>query len=247
MLPIMITKASTPSGVPPTLEEVSSFLSTIFQSKTSQESVDASYALTHLLINSVGFRGLRAYGVLDEIKRAAADKKDGSRRESAMNLLGALFEKFPPAQAISEVVFLLQEGGVVPLALDALADKGAVVKESAQYALDALFKNLPPESLVVGLIPVLSQYLGKRSGKWQGTVGAYEMLGRMADKAKMGQGSKEEERTKDLLRESMGKKLAGLIPIVEAGMHDLKAEVYAGWKSSATPILTYFCRLASRP
>ena len=47
----------------------------------------------------------------------------------------------------------------------------------------------------------------------------------MAGKAKMGQGSKEEERTKDLLRESMGKKLAGLIPVVEAGMHDLKAEV----------------------
>lgn len=221
----MITKSSTPSGVAPTLDEVSSFLDTIFKSKTSQESVDASYALTNLLINSVGFRGFRAYGVLDEIKKAAADKKDGSKRESAMNLLGALFERFPSAQAVSEVVFLLQDGGVVPPALDALADKGAVVKESAQYALDALFKNLSPESLVVGLIPVLSQYLGKRSGKWQGTVGAYELLGRMADKAKMGQGSKEEERAKDLLRESMGKKLAGLIPIVEAGMHDLKAEV----------------------
>ncbi|KAF6219448.1 hypothetical protein HO133_003914 [Letharia lupina] len=224
-VPIMLTKSSAPSGVPPTLEEVSSFLDTIFKSKTSQESVDASYALTNLLITSVGFRGFRAYGVLDEIRKAAADKKDGSKRESAMNLLGALFEKFPPAQAISEVVFLLQDGGVVSPALDALADKGAVVKESAQYALDALFKNLSPESLVVGLIPVLSQYLGKRSGKWQGAVGAYEMLGRMAVKAKMGQGSKEEERTKDLLRESMGKKLAGLIPIVETGMHDLKAEV----------------------
>ena len=47
----------------------------------------------------------------------------------------------------------------------------------------------------------------------------------MADKAKMGMGSKEEEKIKDLLRETMGKKLAGLIPVVEAGMHDLKAEV----------------------
>ena len=221
----MITKSSIPSGVPPTHQEVSSFLDTIFKSKTSQESVDASYALTNLLITSVGFRGFRAYGLLEEIKKAAADKKDGSKRESAMNLLGALFERFPSAQAISEVVFLLQDGSVVPPALDALADKGAVVKESAQYALDALFKNLSAESLIVGLIPVLARYLSKRSGKWQGTVGAYELLGRMADKAKMGQGSKEEERMKDLLRESMGKKLAGLIPIVEAGMHDLKAEV----------------------
>lgn len=242
----MITKSCTPSAVPPTHEEVSSFLDTLLSSKTSQESVDASYALTNLLINSVGFRGFRAYGVLDEIKKSAADKKDGSKRESAMNLLGALFEKFPPAQAISEVVFLLQDGGVVSPALDALADKGAVVKESAQYALDALFKNLSTESLVAGLIPVLSQYLGKRSGKWQGTVGAYELLGRMADRAKMGQGSKEEERTKDLLRESMGKKLAGLIPIVEAGMHDLKAEVCHVRRPSLGPMLITLCRLESK-
>ena len=242
----MITKSSTPSGIAPTPEEVYSILDTIFKSKTSQESVDASYALTNLMINSVGVRGFRAYGVLDEIKKAAADKKDGSRRESAMNLLGALFERFPPAQAMSEVVFLLHDGGVVSLALDALADKGAVVKESAQYALDALFKNLSPESMVAGLIPVLSQYLGKRSGKWQGTVGAYELLGRMADKAKMGLGSKEEERTKDLLRESMGKKLAGLIPIVEAGMHDLKAEVWIDLTWSQVPMLTIFCRLGSK-
>lgn len=242
----MITKSSIPSGVPPTLEEVTSILDTIFKSKTSQESVDASYALTNLLLNSVGFRGFRAYGVLDEIKKAAADKKDGSRRESAMNLLGALFERFPPAQAISEVTFLLHDGGVVPLALDALADKGAVVKESAQYALNALFKNLSPESLVVGLIPVLSQYLGKRSGKWQGTVGAYELLGRMADKAKMGQGSKEEEKIKDLLRESMGKKLAGLIPIVDAGMHDLKAEVCHVSRPSGILMLTTSSRSESK-
>ena len=142
-----------------------------------------------------------------------------------MILLGALFEKIVPAQRISEVVFLIQDGGIVAPALDALADKGVVARESAQYALDALFHNLSSESLVVGLIPVLIQYLEKRSGKWQGTAGAYELLGRMADKAKMGMGSKEEERAKDLLRESMGRELKGLIPVVEAGMHDMKAEV----------------------
>ena len=221
----MISKSSTPSGVPPTQEEISSFLDTIFKAQTSQASLDAAYALTNLLLNSVGFRGFRAYGILDEIKKAAADKKNGTRRESAMILLGALFEKFPAHQRVSEVIFLLQDGGVVAPALDALADKGSVVRESAQYALDALFTNLSPESMVVGLLPTLSRYLGKKSGKWQGAVGAYELIGRTADKAKMGTGSKEEESVKDVLRESMGKKLAGLIPVVEAGMHDLKAEV----------------------
>ncbi|MCJ1377817.1 hypothetical protein MMC17_000913 [Xylographa soralifera] len=221
----MISKSSISSTVPPTQDEISSFLDTIFTAKTSQASLDASYALTSTLINSVGFRGLQGYGVLREIRKAAADKKDGAKRESAMIILGALFEKFPAAQPVSEVVFLLQDGGIIAPALDALADKGAVVRESAQYALDALFTNLKPESMVVGLLPALSQYLGKRTGKWQGTVGAYELIGRMADKAKMGMGSKEEEMLKGVLRESMGKRLAALIPIVESGMHDLKAEV----------------------
>ena len=110
-----------------------------------------------------------------------------------MNLLGALFERFPPAQPVSEVCFLVQDGGILAPAFDALADKGAVVRDAAQYALDELFKNLSPEALVVGLIPVVSHYLGKRTGKWQGTVGAYKMLEKTADKAKMGLGSKEEE------------------------------------------------------
>lgn len=49
---------------------------------------------------------------------------------------------------------------------------------------------------------------------------------KMADKAKLAIGStKEEAEDKDILREAMGTKLASLIPIVEAGMHDLKAEV----------------------
>ena len=163
-----------------------------------------------------------------------------------MILLGSLFEKFLPQQKISEVVFLLQDGGVISSALDLLADKGNVVRESAQYALDELFKNLSPEALVVGLIPLLSTYLGKGTGKWQGTVGAYELLGRMADKAKVGLGSKEEELAKDLLRESMGKKLAGLIPVVEAGMHDLKAEVRSVIPFTEVWMLTRCHRLQSK-
>ena len=232
----MIVKSSTPSDVLPTSEEVSSCLITIFSAQTSQASLDASYALTNLLLNSAGFRGLHGYGILDEIKKAATDKKSGQRRESAMLILGALFERFPQKQPISEVIFL-RDSSSVATALDGLADKGSVVKESAQYALDALFSNLKIETLVVGLLPVLVEYLGRRSGKWQGTVGALELMGRMASKAKVGRGSKEEERIKELLRESMGNRLEGLIPVVESGMHDLKAEA-----SLSVP-----CRLHSNP
>lgn len=237
MAPAIVVKSAESSTVPPTQEEVSAVLASVFSSKTAQGSVDSAYALTTLLQNSVGFRGLKGYGVLDDIRKAAGDKKVPARREGAMNALGALFERFPRHQRLSEVVFLIQEATLVPLALDALADKTPTVKESAKYALDALFDNLTPEGKIDGLLPVLSNYLVKKSGKWQGMVGAFELLGRMADKAKMGMGSLEEEKEKDILRESMGKKLEGLIPIVENGMHDLKAEV-SNVLSSTVQILT---------
>jgi elongation factor 3 len=90
----------------------------------------------------------------------------------------------------------------------------------------ALFNLLSPEALLVGLLPALTSYLSKKTGKWQGIVGAYKLIQKMADKAKLTMGSTEEEaQEKDILREAMGIKLAGLIPIVEGGMHDLKAEV----------------------
>ncbi|TAQ89643.1 hypothetical protein B7494_g2024 [Chlorociboria aeruginascens] len=227
------------SGVAPTQAEITTVLDTILTAQTSAASVDASYALCDLLLNSVGFRGLKNYGILAEIKKAAADKKSGTRRESAQNLLGALFERFPPQQKISEVIFMLQDGGMVACALDALADKGAVVRDAAQYALDALFGNLSAEALVVGLIPILSTYLAKRSGKWQGTVGGYKLLQRMADKAKLTIGcSKEEANDKDVLRDALGMKLAGLIPIVESGMHDLKSEVEKQAVATMTSLTT---------
>lgn len=221
--PTMVSKDAPP---PPSQETVADLLNTIFTAKTSAVSIDACYALCELLLSSVGFAGLTQYGILAEVKKAAGDKKSGLRRESSQNLLGAIFERFLPRQPVSEVVLLLQDGGMVACALDALADKGAVVRDAAQYGLDAIFTNLSSEALVVGLLPALTTYLSKRTGKWQGTVGAYKLMQKMADKAKLtAGGTKEEAIEKDVLREAMGAKLAGLIPIVEGGMHDLKADV----------------------
>ncbi|OTA93176.1 hypothetical protein M434DRAFT_395860 [Hypoxylon sp. CO27-5] len=223
--PIMVAKSGD-APPPPSQEDVSSILNTIFTAKTSAASIDASYGLCELLLKTVGFRGLNEYGIITEVKKAASDKKSGLRRESAQNLLGALFEKFPPRQPLSEVVFLIQDGGLVSCALDALADKGTVVRDAAQYGLDALFGHLSAEAMVVGLLPALIAYLSKKTGKWQGTVGALKLMQRMADKAKMEIGcTKEQAQEKDLLREAMGAKLASLIPIVEGNMHDLKSEV----------------------
>lgn len=210
---------------PPAQDDIAPKLQLIFTAEKAQVSLDAAYALSDVLVQKHGVRGLRDNGVLEEIKRAAADKKNGARREGAMFALGALFERYPVKEPLSEVVFLAQEDKLIPSVLDALADKGSTVRESAQYALDALFKNLRPEVLATILLPILVTYLEKRSGKWQGAVGALRLIGKMAEKSKMGTGTKEEEKFKDVLREGMGRRLEGLIPVVESGMHDLKAEV----------------------
>ncbi|TDZ33592.1 [NU+] prion formation protein 1 [Colletotrichum spinosum] len=211
---------------PPTQEEISAFVQSIFNAATSAASVDAAYGLCEVLNNTIGHLGLQQFGIIAEIKKAAANKKSGQLRESAQNLLGALFERLPPKSPLSEIIFLLQDGGLVSVSLDALSDKGSVVRESAQYALDALFANLSAEALVVGLLPALTSYLGKKTGKWQGTAAAYKLLEKIADKGKQTVGSTQEQaEEQDVLREAMGTKLAGLIPIVEAGMHDLKPEV----------------------
>jgi elongation factor 3 len=224
MAPAIAIKTADSSSQPPSQDEISDILNTVLTADKSQQSLDAAYALTTVLLNSVGFRGLKGYGVIEQIKKAAGDKKNIGRREGSMFALGALFERFPTQQPLSEVVFMLQEG-LVPVALDALADKQSSVRDSAQYAVDALFDNLSPEAMVIGLLPALVKYLAKPTGKWQGTVCAFKLVGKMADKAKMGMGTKAEEQGKDVLREAMGKRLEGLIPIVEGGMHDLKSEV----------------------
>lgn len=212
----------TDGGPAPSQEEISSLLQTIFTTAKSQDSLDSSYALTNLLSTTVGFRGFQAYKVLDTIKKASTDKKNPGSREGSMFALGALFERFPPADRLSEVTFLIQDGGAVSLALDALADKVAATRDGAQYALDALLDNLKPESMVFGLLPALVRYVKK--GKWQGIIGAFALIAKMAEKSKYGTGGMADA-DKAVLRDALGKQLETLIPAVENGMHDLKPEV----------------------
>lgn len=237
--PTMHTVAfKTPAGPPSSADEVTSLLNTVFSAETSQQSLDAAYGLTHALIQGPGCLGIQHYDILTQIKKAAGDKKNGARRESAMLILGALFERFPREHPLSEVVFLLQDGGVLEVALDALSDKGAVVKDAAQYAIDALFANLKPEAMANGFLPAVTGYIAKGTGKWQGFVCAYALIEKMAVKAQMGTGTMEEERLKDILRESIGKTFKELIPVVENGMHDLKNEVAKQAIKAMTAITT---------
>lgn len=134
-------------------------------------------SLPNLLVNSIDFRGLRLYGTLKEVRKAAADKEDGLRRESAINILGGLFHRRPAAQPICEVCFLLQDNGCLNVALDALADDGNVMRDGAQYAVHALFSGLSSEAWWSPFYQRCRDTWAKRLAKWQVTVGTNKWIG----------------------------------------------------------------------
>ncbi|CCX10612.1 Similar to [NU+] prion formation protein 1; acc. no. Q08972 [Pyronema omphalodes CBS 100304] len=207
--------------------------SKIFDAKTSQESLDAAVALA----NGIAAEPTTAHNTLAEllprIAKAAADKKSGTNRESAMIVYGAFYETLPSKAPCTEV-FLLESIGNV---YDALADKGAVVRESAQYAIDALFNTLKLPVLVSGLLKSTSKYLASPGSKWQGKVAAFTLVGKLAEKAV----KREQDQGDVFMKDVIGRELEHLIPVVESGMHDLKAEV----SKAAVKATTSLCKVLS--
>lgn len=190
----------------------------IFAAKTSQESLDASIALANGIAADPQTAHHALADILPKVAKAAADKKSGTNRESAMIVYGALFETLPLKAPTTEVL-LVETIGIV---FDGLADKGAVVRESAQYAIDAIFGILKAPALVSGLLSATERYLQSPGAKWQGKVSALALIGKMAERAVKA----DQDQGNVFLRDVMGRELEGLIPVVESGMHDLKSEVY---------------------
>lgn len=213
--------------------DVDSYATQIFTAKTSQESLDASVALC----NEIASCPANAHHVLNDllpkVAKAAADKKSGTNRESAMIVYGALYESLPPKAPTSEVLLLETLAAV----FDGLADKGAVVRESAQYAIDALFGVLKQPALVSGYLGAVESYLKNSASKWQGKVGALQLIGKMAEKAVKA----DRDQGEVFLKDVMGRELEGLIPVVESGMHDLKSEV----SKTAVKTMTSLSKLLS--
>lgn len=193
--------------------DIPAYLAAVFKADTSQGSLDASLALCSAILVDPATTHRHLPALFSPLAKAAADKKSGTNRESAMIVYGALYESLPPKSPVAEIVLLRN---TLPVVLDGLADKGSVVREASQYAIDAMFALLKEEALVAGLVRVLMDYLRSAGAKWQGRVGALQLIGKVAEKAVSKGG---------FLKEVMGRELEALIPVVEGGMHDLKNEV----------------------
>ncbi|KAF3941637.1 hypothetical protein ABW19_dt0200433 [Dactylella cylindrospora] len=197
-------------------QDIHGLVNEMFTAATSQGCLDAANKLFAILVaQPYTFRSLERFNVLPTLSAAAADKKDGTKRESAMIAYSSLYSVFVPESRCTEPLLL----NTLEICLDGLADKGAVVKESAQYSVDTFFSLLPVEALVCRLLPTLMEYLERPATKWQGKIGALQLVAKLAKKAV---GRDEEAR---ISFEIIGSKLEQLIPVVESGMHDLKAEV----------------------
>ena len=216
-MPGILDAASPMTEQPPKMSltdtAVSDYLTAVFSADSSQGSLDAALTLCNAILSDPATAHCSFHTLFPPLAKAAADKKSGTRRESAMIVYGALYESFIPKSPITEVLLLKE---TLPIVLDGLADKGAVVREASQYAIDAMLGLLREEVLVVGLVRVLMAYIGGSGSKWQGRVAALLLIGKVAEKAVTRDG---------FLKEVMGRELEALIPVVESGMHDLKNEV----------------------
>lgn len=193
-------------------------LDAIFNAATSQASLDGAVALC----NDIAANPHTAHHVLEQllplVSKAASDKKSGTRRESAMIIYGAFYEglliKCPATEP------LLVQQTLQPV-FDGLADKGAVVRESSQYAIDAMFGLLRQPALVSGYLKALENYVKNPNAKFQGKVAALGCISKVAEKA-----IKAYDELGDVfIRDVMGREMEALIPVVENAMHDMKNDV----------------------
>ncbi|KAJ9610978.1 [NU+] prion formation protein 1 [Knufia peltigerae] len=178
-----------------------------------------SYANADRFVLLDEIQALRANGVLAQIKCPFTHKANRTWREPAMLALGAFFDRFLRSEALSEVVFLLEQD-LVPLVLDAMADKDAAVREAAKYALLTLVDKLSPEALVVALLPILLDYIRKNTTKWQGIAEVFTLISQMARGAVIHASERAQ-----ILRKYVESRLEDLIPLVADAVLDLKPEV----------------------
>jgi len=181
---------------------VQSLIKQLWTAATSEECDAAAHQLAEI-IKKQGIAYLKVHGVLDSFLNGARNKKSGLEREGALIGFNALAEVLGHQ---SEPILLPH----VPIMLDLFADKGAVVQETAELAVNTIVKDIPPEAYK-SLLPVIYDALGANgSKKWQTKVGALKILSRLAQDAPL----------------QIAASLPELIPIVsDYGLTDTKSEV----------------------
>ncbi|KAJ3184021.1 hypothetical protein HDU85_001872 [Gaertneriomyces sp. JEL0708] len=176
---------------------VTDLLGQLYTCETSDECVAIAADMAGV-IKAIGLHTLESCGVLDNLRREAANKKSGLAREGA--LLG-----------IHGLIRVLGRAGepylvpLLPLLLDSYADKGQPVREAADMAVGALTTLLTPYA-TTSVLPILYEAMTR---KWQTMVAALDLLQKLTYTAP----------------DQIGYALPEIIPHVTERLHDTKAEV----------------------
>ncbi|KAJ3204165.1 hypothetical protein HDU82_006040 [Entophlyctis luteolus] len=187
-------------------DQVDALLRETFTAETSDEVVVAARALARLSIANPdeGVRALFDRRILATLLDAAKDKKSGLAREGAMLALAAIFSA---DGAVACAPLCLKT--CAPIILDLCADKGAVVREAAVDALNALFALPSPEAVKPHVLPILFEHGLPSSRKWHSRVATLNVLKQLAQRAP----------------EQIGASLVELIPAVSECIDDTRTEV----------------------
>ncbi|KAJ3351196.1 hypothetical protein HDU83_009112 [Entophlyctis luteolus] len=187
-------------------DQVDALLRETFTAETSDEVVVAARALARLSIANPdeGVRALFDRRILATLLDAAKDKKSGLAREGAMLALAAIFSA-DGAGACAPLCLKT----CAPIILDLCADKGAVVREAAVDALNALFALPSPEAVKPHVLPILFEHGLPSSRKWHSRVATLNVLKQLAQRAP----------------EQIGASLVELIPAVSECIDDTRTEV----------------------
>ncbi|KAL2914827.1 [NU+] prion formation protein 1 [Polyrhizophydium stewartii] len=178
------------------LERVAELLVQLNTCETSQECLMVASELGALVKANIVL--LDSAGILNALVSSTTNKKSGLEREGGLlgiaGIAGAVGRSGEP--------YLLS---LLPMVLDAYADKGQPVREAASLAAENILAVVEPVA-VPAVLPLLFEAMTR---KWQTKIGAIELLVTLAKRAPA----------------QIGEALPDIIPAVTDCMHETKAEV----------------------
>jgi elongation factor 3 len=201
--------------------QISSLLTLTQTGKSDVERKNAADELAQKVSKVAGIqKGFSAYGILDNLRTAFADKKNANNRESTFLAVTS----FATSIGLPALPHLIS---FIPLALEGNGDKQKPVARAAQNALKAIFDTLTP--VPFGLKAVLPYLIdGLTTEKcWQGKVAVLNALQTFAKTAPA----------------QVDRALPEIIPAVSNCMWESKPEV----QKAAARTLSAVCATVTNP
>ena len=162
---------------------------------------------------------------LKSLKAAATNKKSGYERESASIGFSSLFRRAKVQQGLEPLYI-----DTLPILLDLVSDKGDVVREAAQTAIDDLVQLLNPLALPT-LLENIFVITNSSSAKWKSKSTALQILTKLVKSGS------------PLWKNRFSEHLGLMVPNLENAMHDTKSEV----SSAARKCSLAVCSLLQNP